>query len=113
MGVHLELLEAPDAARETAHEWGHPTGTQVGGLETDHVLLGEPLDLAGSGTILKLPLAVTNISIIYKVISLFYFSKCVWSLATRKVPADTSLSIIPETTSAWRPPWVEHGWGGG
>lgn len=61
MGVHLELLEAPDAAREGAHEWGHPTGTQVGGMETDHALLGVPLYLAGSGTILKLPLAVTNL----------------------------------------------------
>ena len=57
------------------------------GLERDRVTLrkGEPLGLPGPKPFFNLPLAIISLLLSFKDINLFYFSKCVQSLAIKKV----------------------------
>lgn len=67
---------------------GHPRALRVG-LERDREVTprkGEALGLPGPKPFFNLPLATISLLLSFKDISLFYFSKCVQSLAIKKVP---------------------------
>lgn len=68
-------------------------------MEGDQITLqeSEPPELPGPNPLLNLSLAVINLFLSFKNNVLFYFSKCVQSIGIKKVIADTSERIIPET----------------